>query len=122
MLGVLLLAALLCGACHGPLPRAVNIKADITTYRFSTADLQIDLDLRSDGSYYARMDCWAKVSDEVGVWRMKADDIVLQARSGQLQLPIRKLGRVGADNADSWRIVDPDSEIMRAGVFRKADP
>ncbi len=119
-LGVLL-GALVCASCHGPVRRSGSIGTDAARYRFSNADLQIDLEIRTDGSYYARMDCWARVTDEAGVWSRKGDRIALEARSGKLQFPIRQLGPVSPDNANSCQIVDPDIEITRAVILQRTD-
>lgn len=118
-----LLVAFFLASCRGPLPQApaggTNPVESAGKYRFSTADLRIDLDLRPDRTYYASMDGWARISEESGVWRLEEGDILLKPRSGGLPMPIRQLRPVRQDGTDVLQIVDPDSQIGRAISFSR---
>jgi hypothetical protein len=119
-----LLAAALCVSCRSPVPNAFPSADDqrgvAGQYHFSTADLRIDLDIRADGTYYAFMDSWARVTEEHGSWHTEGDNIVLKSRSGGLQMPIRRLGPVRQAAAGTFQIVEPDSQIGRAIMFSRS--
>ena len=95
-MAIALFALFLCASCRSPAPKVLAEAGDQAAkagqYRFSTFDLRIDLDLRVDGTYYASMDSWARVSDEGGTWRLEGKDIVLTSQSGGLQMAVRRLG------------------------------
>jgi hypothetical protein len=124
---IALLATFLCASCHSPAPKsAVNNKAGGQVaipgkYYFSTADLFIHLDLRADGSYHSSMDCWARMTEEHGVWRLEGKDIVLTLQSGGLQMAVGRLGPVSEASPSTLHIVEPDSQLGRAITFRRAD-
>jgi len=125
---IVLLAAALCASCRspvvGPTPdttrNAGGQPAVAGQYRFSTADLRIDLDIRPDGTYFASMNSWARVTEEHGVWGIEGDNVVLKCRSGGLQMPIRRLGPVRQRPAGMFQILEPDSQLGRAIIFSKS--
>ena len=122
-IAIMLLAAALCASCRGPGPKAIRATGEppgvVGQYRFSTADVRLDLDIRANGTYDASMDAWAHVTEEHGHWHMDGDAIVLRSRSGGLQMPIRRLGPVRQAPAGTFQIVEPDSQIGRAVLFSK---
>ncbi len=122
-MAITLLTACLCASCHSPAPKpstdAVGQVAIPGGYCFSTIDLQMELDLRADGTYYASMDSWAKRTEERGLWRTEGKDIVLTSQSGGLQMAVRRLGPVLEANPSAFHIVEPDSELGRAIIFRR---
>jgi hypothetical protein len=120
---IALLATLLWVSCRGPAPQVTVSGRDQVRlagkYRFSTADLNINLDIRPDGTYWASMDAWATITEEHGVWRLERDNIVLKPQSEGQRLPIRELEPFRDNGADMLRIIEPDSAIGRAIVFRR---
>ena len=122
-LAIALLATGLCVSCRSSGPQAAASRkgeaGSAGRYSFSAPDLRIDLDISPDGTYYASMDSWARLSQERGVWCIGGDNVVLKRQSGGLQMPIRQLGPVRQDGADMWHIVDPDSQVGRAMIFTR---
>jgi hypothetical protein len=110
-------------SCRSPAPSATprtgNQPAMVGRYRFSTADLRIDLDTRTDGTYYASMDSWTHVTEEQGSWHPQEDTVLLERRAGGLPMPIQRLAPVSPASTDRLQIVEPDSQVGRAIIFSK---
>ena len=121
---IVLIAAAVCASCRSPAPNGIPNASDPPSvagqYHFSTADLRIDLDIRPDGTYFASMNSWARVTEEHGVWGIEGDNVVLKCRSGGLQMPIRRLGPVRQRPAGMFQILEPDSQLGRAIIFSKS--
>jgi hypothetical protein len=118
-----LLAAVLCASCHSPTaPTSTSVAAQpvgSVHYCFATADLRIDLDLSANGTYFASMDCWARVTEESGVWSMEGANVDLKCRSGGLQMPIRRLAPTHQAPGGTLQVVEPDSWVGLGVVFSK---
>jgi 4-amino-4-deoxy-L-arabinose transferase-like glycosyltransferase len=121
-----LLAMVLFSACHAPTHSGTAAGTESPSlagqYVFSTADLRIDLYLRPDATYYAAMDAWANTTSERGVWHNQGEDIILKSEQGELRMSMRRLSPVRRNGETFYRIVDPDTEIRRAIVFRREGP
>ena len=123
-IAIALLAAMFRASCRSPAPNTTASAGDqpgvAGHYRFSTADLRIDIDIAADGTYGASMDSWAHVTEERGSWHTEGNDIVLKRRSGGLQMPIRRLAPASQAPTGRLQVIEPDSQIARAIVFSKS--
>jgi hypothetical protein len=96
---------------------------DVFRYTFSTADLSITLLLKSDGTYFASMNNWAKVTQETGHWSREAGDFILHPQTDELSIPIRRLRPMHQDTTEWLMPLEPNgatNALLAALVLERA--